>query len=396
MRVLVAQVFNPNNDTYKDIELPASYEELEDCLQMLNADNEHCVVDLQYFLGDVSYLEQATIQSCSLYQMNYLATLLQDMNDYQKLQFSGIAQAERKEFSTINEVINYALNVPTLDCFHAPATSDSELADFYIDNELLPQLADLENLTDEQYEWFCSHLDLGKVGKEIREGEHGVFTTAGYFVKNEEIKQLYDGNPIVPKPCDYIFKLSIIPNQTDNEESLIELKLPASTADVQRILGEVGANSMNDCCFHNYESLVVSQLKDCYVGNDEFEQLNELAENINCMSTDEIVKYKAMLDAVQCQTIETAIAISEEMDGFTLDRDCTSPSDYVDKVFATLNLPMKEELDFYLSKDGYGKALMKNNGIDNTSYGMLNPDNGISLKEQLQVQENSMEMTMSM
>ena len=384
MRVLKAEVFNPENDTYGDIELPASYEEMEDCLQMLNADNEHCAVDLQYFLGDVSYLEQATIQSCSLYEMNYLATLLQDMNDYQKLQFSGIAQAEGKEFPTINEVINYALNVPTLDCFHAPATSDSELADFYIDNELLPQLADLENLSDEQYEWFCNHLDLGKVGKEIREGEHGVFTTAGYFVKNEEIKQLYDGNPIVPKPCDYIFKLSIIPNQTDNEENLIELKLPASTVDVQKALDEVGAINIQYCCFHSYESLVIPQLKDCDVGNDEFHSLNQLAENINGMSGDDLVKFKAMLEVAQCQTIETAVSISENMEDFGLNRDFTSPSDYVDEYFAILNLPMREQISAYLAKDEYGRALMKEDGVEASSYGMLVPDSGVSLTEQLE------------
>ncbi|GEM_PF-4197690 len=35
MRILKAQVYNPENEAFTDIELPASYEELEDTLQMV-------------------------------------------------------------------------------------------------------------------------------------------------------------------------------------------------------------------------------------------------------------------------------------------------------------------------------------------------------------------------
>jgi len=35
MRVLKAQVYNPENEAFTDIELPANYKELEDALQSL-------------------------------------------------------------------------------------------------------------------------------------------------------------------------------------------------------------------------------------------------------------------------------------------------------------------------------------------------------------------------
>ena len=57
---------------------------------------------------------------------------------------------------------------------------------------------------------------------------------------------------------------------------------------------------------------------------------------------------------------------------------------------------MKEQFSFYLSKDGYGKALMQYNGVDTTSYGMLIPDDGIRLSEQIKKKTPSIEMTMSM
>lgn len=399
MRELKAQVYNPQNEAYADIELPASYEELEDTLQMLNGSNENCTADIRYFLGDVSILENKTVQPCSLFEMNYFATLVDNMDDYRKQQFAGLAEAESSECPTMKELINLALNIPTLDCYHAPATSDKDLGEFYIDNELLPQLADLDSLTDEQYEWVRDHLDEEKIGREMREQEKGVFTCAGYFVKNEEIKQLYDGNPIVPQPCDYIFRLelALIPQGDEpNDQNTLSLKLPASQADVQRALEEIDAESMDNCCFYGYESLVVPQLADCYGDNEDFDALNHLAEKINRFSGKELAKYKAMLEAAQCKDIETAITIYEKMDDFSLDRSCTTATDYADKILDSLDLPMKEQLSRHISKDGYGKALMQHNGVDNTSYGMLIPDNGIRLSEQMQKQNNDMEMTISL
>ncbi|WP_313527846.1 hypothetical protein [Anaerotignum sp.] len=399
MRILKAQVYNAENEAYADIELPASYEELQDILQMVNCSNENCVADVQSFHDDFYSLAHKTIQPCSLYELNYFATLVDKLDDYRKMQFAGLVEVESSAYPTMKELINLALNAPTLDCYHAPATSDKDLGEFYIDNELLPQLAELDSLSDEQYKWVCEYLDGEKIGREMREMEKGVFTCVGYFIKNEEVKQLYDGNPILPKPCDYIFRLEIalIPEGDEpNDQNTLSLKLPSATADIQRVLEEIGAKSMEDCCFYGYESLVVPQLSDCYGDNAEFDTLNLLANKINRMSGNEIAQYKAMLEAVECKDIETALSVYEKMEDFTLDRNCMTASDYVDKVLGTLDLPLKEQFDFYLSKDGYGKALMKHNGADQTSYGMLIPNTGIKLSEQIQTQTEGMEMTMSM
>lgn len=104
---------------------------------------------------------------------------------------------------------------------------------------------------------------------------------------------------------------------------------------------------MDDCCFYGYESLVVSKLADCYGDNEDFNVLCHLAEKINRLDNDTLVKFKAMLEVVECKDIETAITIYENMNQFTLDRNCTSPTDYSDRVLQNIDLPMKEEISFY-------------------------------------------------
>ena len=93
MRVLKAQAYNPKNEAFTDVELPASYEELEDTLQMINGNNESCSADVKYFLGGMNLLENKEMLSCSLYEMNYFASLVDKMKDYEKVQFAGLGPA---------------------------------------------------------------------------------------------------------------------------------------------------------------------------------------------------------------------------------------------------------------------------------------------------------------
>lgn len=396
MRVLTAQIYNPKNEAFANMELPASYEQLQDTLHLVNGDNQHCGADIQDFFGDINPFESKTLETSSLYQLNYFATIYQNFQEYEKMQFAGLVESSTDEFLEMKTIINLALNVPELDCFYVPYSSDKEIGEFYVDNQLLPQLADLDRLTDEQYEWVCNHLDLEKVGKEMRKQEKGIFTYTGYFVKNEEPKDLYEGTPILPQPKDYVFRLELTRVDAPKDEHRVTLKLPATENEIQRALEELQVSDISNCCIYGYESVVVPQLSDCYSDNDDVKTLNHLAEQISRLDQDNLAKYKAMVEAVECKDIETAISVYNKMEDFTLDRNCLTVGDYVDKVLETVDLPLKEQFSFYLAKDGYGRTLMQCNGIDKTSYGMLIPDNKIKLSEQIQNQNRDMEMTMSM
>lgn len=400
MRILKAEIHNLKSDRFADIELPASYEEMEDVFHMVDGTNENCETIINHFNSDINFLGNAELQPCNLYELNYLANLLNQMKEYEQWQFTSLVEIIYQDGNVnISELINTALNVPTLDCFHAPVNSDNDLGKFYVENELLPQLTDLDSISDELYEWVCDHLDLKQIGSEMREQEHGIFTSRGYFVKNEELKDFYDGNPVVPEPKDYVFCLELaeIPvGDEPNDEHTVSLKLPASKEEIQRVLDEIGVKEMSDCCFYGYESVAIPQLSDILGDNNDFDALNHLAEKIVSFDNDNLVKYKSMLEAVQCKDLETAILVYENMDDFNINRNINTPTDYVDKILDNLDLPLKEQFSFYLSKEGYGRILMQYNGVDQTPYGMLIPDLGIKLAEQIQKQQDTMEMNMSM
>lgn len=396
MRVLKAQLYNEKNDVFTDIYLPASHEEIEDALQIIGGTADECATDIQHFLGEDDLLFGKTIKSCNIFEMNYFSQLIQGMSEYDRMQFSGLVQATTDEQPEMKTVINLALNNLKMKCPLAPASNDHDLGEFYVENELVGGLANLEDLSDEDYEWVCDHLDLAKIGKEVRENEQGAFVSGGYIVITDEIQELYDGNPVLPQPKDYIFKVELaqIPmGDEPNDEHTVSLKLPATEEDINSKVNEIGLDNLQDCCFYGYESCL-PQLCDILIDVDEIESLNDLAKKLTDTPKEDMLKYKAMLDAVECKDVATAVAVYEKMDGFKLDTNCNCPTDYANKVLQEVDMPMKRELLFYLSKDGYGRALMQSCGVEHTSYGMVIPDNGISLKEQLKEPIQTMELSM--
>lgn len=399
MRVLMAEVYNPQTQRFAEIGLPASYEEMKDALQVINASNEECIADIQEFLGKFKLLNNKSIQPSNLYELNYFASLFSEMQEYEQIQFMGLLESFEKESPEIKEVINLALNMSKLDCYKVSATTDTDLGRFYIDNELIPQLDNLESLTDEQYDWICTHLDEEHIGREMREQEKGVFTRVGYLVKNQEIAQLYDERPVIPQPADYVFCLElskIFEREEVKEQHTVSLKLPASESEIEIALETIGAENILDCCFEGYESVVIPQLTEIYGDSNDFNMINQIAKDITKLDDDSIVLYKSMLESVKCSDFQTAEAVYGEMEKFTLEKEHIEPSDYVDKVLKCIDIPLKEELDFYLSKDEYGRALMHHDGVEKTAYGMLIPKNGITLSNQIQKQQTGVEITMFM
>ena len=400
MRVLKAQLYNEKNDAMTNIELPASFEELENALQVVNGVADECATDIIYFLNNMDLLENKTVKPCNLYELNYFAQIISGLDEDARCKFSGILEITcQSEYPEISEMINLALNTEKLNCLLAPASNDHDLGEFYVENQLIDELADLDSVSDKEYEWICSHLDIGKIGQEIRENEGGAFVNNGYMVISEVTKSLYNGTPVVPAPKDYVFllELALLPTgDAPNDEQTISLELPASDTEIENVLSVLGAEDMSDCCFYEYESTVIPQLSEVYGDTNDFDALNQLAGQISKFDANTRVKFKAMLEAVDCQSIDTAIRVCENMDSFSLHRNLISPADYVDRFLEQIDIPMKEELNFYLSKDGYGRCLMQQAGVEETPYGMIIPDNGLKLSEQIQKQNEDMELTMSM
>ena len=184
--------------------------------------------------GDVPIIKRLEKTAVNVDELDYLVKRLDSFDRRELAQFQGVA-VSRGYFDMEHCQIAYE------------AHDDESLGKFYAENGFVPQL---DSVPDNIYAW----LDFEKIGKEMREGEGGVFTPHGYVVQNGIIARLYQSGEAVPaeKP-DYTVLLHVTKGrfndpEYDNDLSTL-LKLPTGDQELFHAVKEVDAASPEECAF---------------------------------------------------------------------------------------------------------------------------------------------------
>ena len=165
------------------LKLPATQESLQNCLKQIKLDGKHYE---EYFISeyesDISGLAQCLPEFADIDELNFLAALIDDLDDSEKEVFMAAIQAEEYTGS-IAELINLVQN---LDCYsiYPEIQEQEELGRYYID--------ELESLTipDNLYNYF----DFEAYGRDMCINENGEFTKWGYIFNNRsKFIKYYDG-----------------------------------------------------------------------------------------------------------------------------------------------------------------------------------------------------------
>lgn len=280
------------------------------------------------------------------------------------------------------------------------AHDDSTLGKFYADNDFVQKL---ENVPDEIYE--C--LDFGKIGKEMREGEGGVFTPHGYVVQNGEISQTYHSGDAIPleKP-DYTVLFRVTKgnfNDPQYDNDLVAfLKLPADDEMLSQTVKAVAAASPEECEFSAADCMVpflTEKIGDALYESegDRYGLVNELAQQLRHIKEENgILTYKAMLETAPTDiSLEDALDLAFLTEEFKILSETASPADYAEKeVQRMMSFESDDGLEQFCNLEGYGRYLMEKYGIAETSYGLLEQQNGRTVEQCLDhpVQSPHMEM----
>ena len=280
------------------------------------------------------------------------------------------------------------------------AHDDPSLGKFYADNDFVPAL---ERVSDEVYEY----LDFAKIGREMREGEGGVFTPHGYVVQNGEIAAEYHSGDAIPleKP-DFAVLLRITKRHFNDpaydNETAVFLKLPAGDAALLQAVDAVGAASPEECAFSAEDCMAPSlteKISDALYASegDCYGLVNELAEQLWQIETENrLLTYKAMLaEAPGDISLEEALDLASMTEEFELLTDTASPAEYAKvEIQRMLSLAGDNGLSLFCNLDNYGRYLLEQRGVAETSYGMLEPQNGMTVDQCLNRSGQSLGMEM--
>ncbi|WRS28796.1 antirestriction protein ArdA [Oscillospiraceae bacterium MB08-C2-2] len=242
--------WNPSGaNPSSEITLPATPYELADALEKARITGD-TVYSTEVLSCRLDYLPQIIAPDTNLYELNHLAHRLSSLNTWELDCFEGMVMMDAVQLKyapiPVERLISMTHSMAHCQIAYE-AHDDQSLGKFYADNDFVPAL---EKVSDEVY----AYLDFGKIGKEMREGEGGVFTPRGYVVQNGEIAAQYHSGDSVPlvKP-DYAVLLRVTkgyfnaPAQEDTPA--VYLKLPAEDAAFHQAMDAVGADSPEECAF---------------------------------------------------------------------------------------------------------------------------------------------------
>jgi hypothetical protein len=388
-------------NTSATLALPATPYELADTLDKARVTDEKVIHSIEILSCELDYLPQFLSPSTNLYELNHLAHRLSALSQWELDCFEGMVMMDTIQTNyapiAVERLINMTHSMENCQIAYE-AHDDASLGLFYADNGFVPEL---EILPENVFKW----LDYGKIGKEMREGEGGVFTPSGYVVQNGEISQAYKSGDAIPtqKP-DYavLFKVTkgyFNDPKYDNELTTF-LKLPTDDKELYRAVGEVDATSPEECAFTAVDCIVprlteiINNTLDVSIG-DCCGQMNELARQLQQLNnTGDIPTYKAMLEAAPKDiSLEEALDLAYQTESFSLLREVSSPADYAAKeIHRLMSYENDVGLEKYFDLPGYGRHIIEKNGIAETSYGLLEPQDGQTVEQCLGRPDQSMEM----
>ena len=383
VKVFTVSLCNPDKDVYVTLAVPAGPWMVLDAWEQLRPAPDTRVEWEIEDCGEFPFLFPTLQSGEDFPTLNALAERLASLDGRQRTAFNGLVKlaGNRIEIDALMTLAEQARH-----CHVVPeATNDASLGRFYAENGFLTEL---DGLPDKVFEL----LDFQLLGRRIRLAEGGIFTRQGFVAPDGSWKPAQSHEPrIAPEAPAGIFHLEF---QLGEEQA--ELTLPAGQelVEVRDQMEAVGLSNCAVTAFHSRAPQIPAE----WATPERLDALNCLAIRLTVLAERDplqLVKYKAVLEASPPSSLEEAMALTERLDAYSLDRSAASPEDVAR---GELRSAVGEEqavlLCRYLNLYGYGEALIQQYGGELTDYGLLTRADSQPVQEPLppQPRRGGMEM----
>lgn len=374
---------------YCELNLPATDYELLDALEKLQMQaGDQPRWEICHSSNNTSHL-QVYLTDCSIYELNALARKLGAMTPDQRGAFEGMLQMaldKREGPMCVADLFTYANSTESCHVL-GDVHNDEQLGRFYAENDFISELEDIPDFAFDR-------LDFAKIGKEMREGEQGIFTHYGYVLQNGELLPDLANHNTPPKAPEYTLRLRIAqyPFETGGDpEVTTTLDLPADLDALIKAMEQIGAASWEEVIFTVEDSAIPGFPEDLY-GNS-FEELNDYAQTVKeVQDAGELPKLKAVLSTKSCSNVQEAMELAEQLDHYYLEQRLHDPVEIAEQEIRDYMPANKvEALLKNMHLYNYGMEVMKEYGSKLTEYGLVTPDETQTLEQE---ENNAPQMTM--
>ena len=359
-KIFTVSLCNPDKDVYVTLAVPAGPWMVLDAWEQLRpAPDTRVEWEIEDY-GEFPNLFPTLASGEDFPALNALAERLASLDGRQRTAFNGLVKlaGNRIEIDALMTLAEQARH-----CHVVPeATNDASLGRFYAENGFLTEL---DGLPDKVFEL----LDFQLLGRRIREAEGGIFTRQGFVAPDGSWKPAQSHEPrIAPEAPAGIFHLEF---QLGEEQA--ELTLPAGQELVE-VRDQMEAVGLSNCAVTAFHSRI-PQVPAEWAVPERLDTLNCLAIRLTVLADRDplrLVKYKAVLEASPPASLEEAMALTERLDAYSLDRSAASPEDVArGELRSAIGEEQAALLCRYLNLYGYGEALIQQYGGELTDYGLL-------------------------
>ncbi len=391
----IFHVYASNGSADQELNLPASDYEMLDLMDRLRLKpgSPPYLEVLEY--RDYDYLAEQIQEQADIYQLNGLARKLAGLDDFGRAAFEGLVGMEIQKGAgpvPLPRLIDFA-NSPV--CCHVVevAMTDYELGRFYAENGFVPEA---EDLTDEAFEL----LDFSKIGQEYRAADGGVFTSLGYVMQNAEVPHRSEAMDFQPHKPPYAILLNTmsLPLIPGEKQDPIPIQLPAHSEQLQETLEKLGCTSWSNTMVSILDCPLPAWNHQIFL-DEEIPQVFKLAEQLRQLEADgKLVKYKAVLEAADCQDVAEAVLLAETVDDYNLLPDIRTVEEAAkDDLRISIDEITMGRLLPHINLHGYGLEMLERYNAQLTGYGQIGREDGQPIQTQHpEALENTQQFGMEM
>lgn len=332
-------------------------------------------------------------------EMNLLAMRLQNLLEDELLALGGllISKVPNTETDTISveELINMTYFLKDVIVVH-DIRNVRELGAFAIKDGL----AETYGLSKDAID--CA--DLGAVGEKQKKMDNGQFYNGAYIVTaGYEIPKEYKtpSKEQLEIKNDYAFALKIaqspLIDDEVGEESAEWIYLPIDKTVANEIAATHDEKCVEDCVFYDFKSVFKSIEPDILDDMMYFDKLNEIAAKYAKFDNLKRIKFKAVVEKEQPETLDEMLEISNNLSRYEFTWYDTTDKQFA-KSYLAYNLPTNFDTSFLddLPLWEIGEKIIKRVGTSVTDYGAVSEkDKGLydiitpqeQLQEELNIQE---------
>lgn len=375
---------NPLGDGYfyAMLDLPAAEHEIRDAIQrarMIGREETFRsigILDCEAWPELLYY----RIDSPTIDELNFFANRIAQMTEGERAIFRTVAPkvlgSPADDLLSMKDLINCTYGYDEI-MIASNIRTDEQLGQLIIDNELHDDV----NSIPESSMYL---LDKAKLGMMYRTTFNCTLTD-GYavFAGEYELPEIYDGKQLPKTEIEdwYAFRLQIAPPPTEDvsevDDKAVWITLPVERKAADRIAGELGVGSIEDCVYLDFESSVPQITADQFDDMRLFDKLNGLAEQLPYLSPQNQMKFKAVLTAEAPSDLDSVRDILDNLHRYELNAYVDGDDDFF-KSYLEHHLGSQFDRAWLstLLVRTEGARLLDRLGAANTEYGVISARDG--------------------